>query len=194
MRGCGGTAKGPRAVLSCAGAYVSGAAGSNECPAGSVRIETAAACGTAAAAAGKTAGSPFVANDSIFPRGCYHTTSSNAAYFNTHAVGAGLSYAQLLCAALAATTGAPLRRRRCTDARSACRHHTCPARHSRAVCVIHGRHIDAHTYTNRYTYTHMYTYDSDGAPRRCRAAHGSGGGRRAGEHGRVRVLRGCAIT
>jgi hypothetical protein len=163
VRGCGGTADGPmHAVLSCAGAYVSGAAGSNACPAGSVRIETEAACRTAAAAAGKPAGSssfPFVRTDSNRPRGCYY--SSNNAYFNTHAVGAGWSGFQLLCAAL--TTGAPLKRRRRADARSArtgaraCRHHACAMRHSRAVCVIHGRHIDAHTYMNRYLYTLIYT-------------------------------------
>ncbi len=89
---------------SCAGAYVSGAAGSNECPAGSVRIETEAACRTAAAAAGKTFAS--VVTLSTAPRGCYYVTSSNNAYFNTHAVGAGVSSRQLLCAALD-TTGAP---------------------------------------------------------------------------------------
>ncbi len=94
------------AVPSCAGAYVSGAAGSNECPAGSVRIETEAACRTAAAAAGKTPWSRFVETYPTFPRGCFYDTSNKAAYFNTHAVGAGDSYVQLLCAALA-TTGAP---------------------------------------------------------------------------------------
>ncbi len=90
-----------RAVLWCAGAYFSGAVGSNECPAGSVRIEAEAACRTAAAAAGKTF--YFVVTDPIPPRGCYYVTSSNAAYFNTHPVGAGDSNRQLLCA-----TGAPL--------------------------------------------------------------------------------------
>jgi hypothetical protein len=145
------------AVLSCAGAYVSGAAGSNECPAGSVRIETEAACRTAATAAGKTPSTstslPFVQTYPAYPRGCYFTTNSNA-WFNTHAVGAGNPYYQLLCAALAAT-GAPLKRRRRTDARSACtgarayRHCACTARPSRAVCVMHGRHIDARTYINR---------------------------------------------
>ncbi len=39
----------------------------------------------------------------LVPRGCYHTTSN--AWLNTHAVGAGCSAAQLLCAARA-TTGA----------------------------------------------------------------------------------------
>ncbi len=111
VRGCCGTAEGPRVpVLSCAGAYVSGAAGSNECPAGSARIETEAACRTAAAAAGKTSyPSYFVETDPRSPRGCYYIPSNNDAYFNAHAVGAGYSGAQLLCAA--ANTGAPLKRR-----------------------------------------------------------------------------------
>ncbi len=96
------------AVPSCAGAYVAGAAGSNACPAGSVRIETEAACRTAAAAAGKTPHpSNFVGTWSGEPRGCYYGTLSNNAWFNTHAVGAGYSTVQLLCAAL--TTGAPTR-------------------------------------------------------------------------------------
>jgi hypothetical protein len=85
-------------VLSCAGAYVSGAAGSNACPAGSARIEAEAACRTAAAAAGKTPDSPFVETYSGFPRGCYYDTTYNYAWFNTHAVGAGRSGRQLLCA------------------------------------------------------------------------------------------------
>ncbi len=103
------------AVRSCAGAYVSGASGSNACPAFSVRIETEAACRTAAAAAGKTIPSTFVETDSGWPRGCYYVTDTNDAYFNTHAVGAGASGSRLLCAALV-TTGAPLTRR-CADAR-----------------------------------------------------------------------------
>ncbi len=112
MRGCCGTADGPRrAVPSCAGAYVSGAAGSNECPAGSVRIETEAACRTAVAAAGMTF--VFVETYPDYPRGCYYNTGGSNAFFNTHAVGAGRSYTQLLCAA---ATGAPLTRR-CADAR-----------------------------------------------------------------------------
>ncbi len=103
------------AVPSCAGAYVSGAVGSNACPAGSVRIEAEAACRTAAAAAGKTAGSTFVWTDATYPRGCWYYTHDNRAYFNEHAVGAGSSVRQLLCAATV-TTGAPLTRR-CADAR-----------------------------------------------------------------------------
>ncbi len=116
-------------MLSCAGAYVSGDLGSNECPAGSVRIETEAACRTAAAAVGRTAGSslfPFVETTPAYPRGCYFTSSNNA-YFNPHAVGAGYSGSRLLCAALV-TTGAPhaapMRRR------------TCAAPHSRAAGLM----------------------------------------------------------
>ena len=93
-----------RAVLSCAGAYLSGAAGSNACPAGSGRIETEAACRSAAAFAGKTFGG--VVTWSKYPRGCYYETTYDDAFFNIHAVGAGESARQLLCAATV-TTGAP---------------------------------------------------------------------------------------
>ncbi len=93
-------------MLSCAGAYVSGASGSNECPAGSVRIEAEAACRIAATAAGKTPASfGFVATWPTSPRGCYYGNLFDTSYFNTHAVGAGDSFSQLLCAAV--TTGAP---------------------------------------------------------------------------------------
>ncbi len=182
-------------MLACAGAYVSGAAGSNECPAGSVRIETEAACRTAVTAAGKIFDG--VSTDPEFPRGCQYYTRSDDAFFNVHAVGAGRSISQLLCATVD-TTGAPLPRRRRTDARSACtgaracRHRAWTVRHSQAVCIIHGRHIDTHTYINRYIFPDIYPYDADGARRRCRAAQGSAGGRRTGGHGRghVRVREG----
>ena len=68
-------------------------------------VASRAACRTAAAAAGKTPSSDFVATVSFFPRGCYYYPSSDIALFNPHADGAGHSYAQLLCAAV--TTGAP---------------------------------------------------------------------------------------
>jgi hypothetical protein len=70
-----------------------------------VRIETEAACRTAAAAAGKTAGSDFLKTNSTHPRGCYF--QNKVAYFNTDAVGAGNFFFTLLCAAV--TTGAPHR-------------------------------------------------------------------------------------
>ncbi len=81
-----------------------GASGSNECPAGSARIVTEAACRTAAAATGKAPSSWFVETFATTPRGCYYDTT-NTAWFNTHAVGDGWSDVQLLCAAV--TTGAP---------------------------------------------------------------------------------------
>jgi hypothetical protein len=95
-----------RAVLSCAGAYVAGSAGRNVCPAVSARIETEAACRTAAAATGKTPYSTFLLTSSDLPRGCYYNTGDNVAYFNDHAVGgSGYSDYRLLCAV---TTGAPI--------------------------------------------------------------------------------------
>jgi hypothetical protein len=79
---------------------MSGASGSNACPAGSVRIATEAACRTAATAAGKTF--RYAETNAYYPRGCFYDTGSNVLVFNTHAVGTGNSYAQPLCA-----TGAP---------------------------------------------------------------------------------------
>ncbi len=92
------------AVTPCAGAYVSGAVGSNACPAGSVRIEAEAACRTAAAAAGMIVGNAFVETTSARPRGCYYWTDNNYAYLNNDAAGAGFSRRQLLCAII---NGAP---------------------------------------------------------------------------------------
>ncbi len=112
---------------SCAGAYVSGAAGSNVCPAGSARIETEAACRTAAIAAGKTPSrGTFVETWSGYPRGCFYFTGNNFAYFNADAVGLGDSATQPLCAAT--TTGAPLH--------APTRRRACTARYSRAVRLI----------------------------------------------------------
>jgi hypothetical protein len=92
-------------VRSCAG-YVSGALSSNECPAGSARIETEAACRAVVAAAGRTIPAIyFVQTNEYYPRGCYYDRTTDYVHFNTHAVGAGDPYYQLLCAALA-TTGA----------------------------------------------------------------------------------------
>ncbi len=99
---------------SCAGAYIYGAAGNNYCPGGSVRIETEAACRTAATAAGKPVGSPFMKTDSIYPRGCYLfkwcapgewdidrcNSYLYSVYLNPHPNpdGAGDPFRQLLCA------------------------------------------------------------------------------------------------
>jgi hypothetical protein len=94
------------AVPSCAGAaaYVSGADGSNVCPAGSERIVTEAACSTAATAAGMNSESvSFSEADSDSPKGCYYF--SDTVYFNPHAVGAGVEGAMLLCAAVTGNAG-----------------------------------------------------------------------------------------
>ena len=87
---------------------MAGAAGSNECPAGSVRIETVAACRTAATVVGKDAQQVAINDYSYaFPRGCYYNTNGGSVKLNAHPVGAGYFAMQLLCAAV--TTGAPPR-------------------------------------------------------------------------------------
>jgi hypothetical protein len=125
-----------RAGLSCTGACVSGVAGSNECPAGSVRIATEAACRTVAAAAGLTPSSfGFVLTNPYAPRGCYYHSTSNrisVAYFNTHAVGAGDSIYRLLCAI---TNGAPPRARGCSGT---ARVHRCAGVPQAHVCIYRG--------------------------------------------------------
>ena len=120
--------RGPRCR---AGAYVSGADGSNACPAGSTRIANQAACRTAAAAAGKTVGSVFAGTYVNYPPGCYYSTSSNTAYFNRHAVGAEVSDYQVLCTALV-TTGAPPPHR-CVR--------VCAPAWSAAQCVFSDAHV-----------------------------------------------------
>jgi hypothetical protein len=163
--GCG-TAEGG----TCAGAYLSGDRGSNECPAGSVRIEAEAACRTAAAAAGKTFGSTSVNTD--YPRGCYIWTDDNNAYFNTHSVGAGAPDARLLCTAV--TTGAPAP---LNDAR-ACTHRWVQRRFARVriararLCVCCGRsavlrrHVGARKWA-RESGEGIVRHGSDGGAVRC---------------------------
>ncbi len=127
-------------MLSCAGAYVLGVAGSNECPAGTVRIETEAECRIAAAARGlklwgvwmymcdgcannwqsDPAAANILQNDVNWLRGCYLVTFYDRVLFNTHAVGKGQPQGTLLCFDASATYGAPQRRcartRVCTGA------------------------------------------------------------------------------
>ena len=130
-----------RAVPSCAGAYVSGSAGSNECPAGSVRIEAESACRTAATATGKTAGSPLVATLAVAPKGCYYSTITNRAFFNADAVGADFvgngGAVHLLCAV---TNGAPPPHW-CACACAAAR--VCAARARCAGVLVQRRHVGA---------------------------------------------------
>ena len=70
-----------------------------------MRIETEAACRTAAAAAGKT----FAGVETVltWPRGCLYPIDTYGVNFNRNAVGAGHSCYRLLCAAVVSTTGAP---------------------------------------------------------------------------------------
>ena len=85
-------------ALCAADAYLLGSAGSNACPTGSMRIDTAAACRSAAAALGRSWGSsgPW----DTYPKGCFYQSE---VYFNTHATGSSSAYTQPLCFA-----GAPL--------------------------------------------------------------------------------------
>jgi hypothetical protein len=169
--------------MSCAGAYVSayvsGVAGSNACPGCSARIETEAACRTAAAAAGKrtessVSWSPFVETEPGYPRGCYYDIF-NTAYFNTHAVGGGNSNGQLLCAAVP-NTGAPLPRRsaraRAPARAGMCTGGTAIVRRcsvsTSSVCLCAYTHLyicldeygvqDMYIYTYTYTYTYLYLH------------------------------------
>ncbi len=77
---------------------MAGAAGSNECPAGSARIVTEDACRTAVILTGKIANPNFVQINAFAPRGCYYTTGLSVVYLNTDAAGAGHSGSKLLCA------------------------------------------------------------------------------------------------
>jgi hypothetical protein len=88
---------------------VFGTAGSNDCPAGSVRIIDETACRNAAVAAGKTAALGFVETNSIYPKGCYYDSITDAAALNNHATGASNPRTLLLCCdgCTAAPTGAP---------------------------------------------------------------------------------------
>ena len=71
-------------------------ADSNDCPAGWMRIETEAACRTAAAAMGVFFA--IVETEPAWPRGCYRLDVAQM-FFNIDLVGAGNSRAQLLCGA-----------------------------------------------------------------------------------------------
>ncbi len=87
--------------------YMWAVAGSNECPAGSVRIETNSACSEAGYDIGIPTEMSWTSPD--MPRGCFYYINNKVMWFNDHAVGTGNSGHQLLCAAV--TTGAPLPRR-----------------------------------------------------------------------------------
>jgi hypothetical protein len=79
----------------CAAGYAWGEDGSNRCPASYYAIVTAAACETAAAAAGKA----YLGSETApsYPSGCFFYQDDDGFYFNAAAVGAGAPDTQLLC-------------------------------------------------------------------------------------------------
>ena len=97
------------AAASYAAGYAWGKDGSNQCPTSYYAIVNAAACESAAAAAGKAYLSSET--DSSLPSGCYFFYGF---YFNADAVGAGSPGTQLLCSGAAGsrTAGCGTARRR----------------------------------------------------------------------------------
>jgi hypothetical protein len=82
-----------------AAGYAWGEDGSNQCPTSYYAIVNAAACETAAAAAGKD----YLgrSTDPSSPSGCFFLQRSGGFVFNADAVGAGVRGAQLLCSGAA---------------------------------------------------------------------------------------------
>ncbi len=87
------------AVAPCAAGYAWGEDGRNQCPTSYYAIVNAAACETAATAAGKA----YLRSetDPSRPSGCYFGQRSGGFVFNADAVGAGVRGAQLLCSGAA---------------------------------------------------------------------------------------------
>ena len=85
----------------CCAAFALGGASANVCPASFFRLDTEAACASAAAIAGKAFGGSVTLSG--LPGGCYWVTLGSTVYYNTHATGAANVYAQLLCAGAAET-------------------------------------------------------------------------------------------
>jgi hypothetical protein len=81
--------------VSCAAGYAWGEDGSNQCPTSYFAIINAAACETAATAAGKA----YIGSvtDRFSPSGCYFHQGKTGFYFNDDAVGAGSDGKLLLC-------------------------------------------------------------------------------------------------
>jgi hypothetical protein len=95
------------ACVRCAGLQAA-PAGTNECPAGFLRIETEAACNKAYTVLGSSR-AISVETEPTAPRGCYvYTVGSQTVFFNNDPLGAGEEDSQLICKA-APTTGAPRR-------------------------------------------------------------------------------------
>jgi hypothetical protein len=90
----------PTPAVPCAAGYAWGEDGSNLCQASYFAIVNAAACESAAAAAGKAYFGSVT--DPSYPSGCYFDQGDNGGcYFNADAVGAGYPGTQLLCSGAA---------------------------------------------------------------------------------------------
>jgi hypothetical protein len=89
----------PTPAVPCAAEYAWGEDGSNQCPTSYYAIDTAAACETAATAAGKAYFRSET--DPSSPSGCYLHQRYGGFYFNADAVGAGVRGTQLLCSGAA---------------------------------------------------------------------------------------------
>jgi hypothetical protein len=91
--------------LHCAGGFLWGNAGSNECPTDATQIVDEAACRSAAIATEK----PYAGVSTIMnqPKGCYLDVSASIVYLNAHSIGAGNAWTLLLCAACPGCTSAP---------------------------------------------------------------------------------------
>jgi hypothetical protein len=89
----------PAPAAPCAAGYAWGEDGSNQCPASYYAIVTAAACESAATAAGKDYVGSWT--DPSFPSGCYFYQDDDGFYFNAAAVGAGVRGTPLLCSGAA---------------------------------------------------------------------------------------------
>ncbi len=89
----------PNPAVPCAAEYAWGEDGSNRCPTSYYAIVNAAACATAATAAGKAYYRSET--DPSYPSGCYFGQRSGGFVFNADAVGAGVRGTQLLCSGTA---------------------------------------------------------------------------------------------
>jgi hypothetical protein len=104
----------PAPAASCAAGYAWSKDGSNQCPTSYYAIINAAACETAAAAAGKA----YIGGvtDPSFPTGCYFDQGGNfynaGLYFNDAAVGFGVRGTQLLCSGATRVSHGRLRHHR----------------------------------------------------------------------------------
>ncbi len=83
----------------CGAVFALGGASSAACPASYGRLDTADACASAAAVAGKAFGGSGAY--SYYPAGCFWHTITGSVYYNARATGAANYYAQPLCAGAA---------------------------------------------------------------------------------------------